>query len=137
MLWKRCWWLLKSISGKSWDLYYIFVCVCVCHSIMSNSATQDTVAHQPPLSTAFSMQKHWNGLPFPPPADIPDPGIKPGSPGLQADSLPIVPLGKPHIFRERESESVSCSVCHLSHQVSQCIHIHYIYIYNLCNFKRM
>ena len=96
---------------------------------MSNSATPDTVAHQPPLFMAFSMQKHWNGLPSPPPGDLRDPGINPGSPGLQADSLPIVPLGKPHIYREIESESVTCSVYHLSHQVSQCIHIHNLYIY--------
>ena len=51
-----------------------------------------TEAHQAPLSTEFSRQEYWNGLPFPspsPPADLPDPGMEPGSPELQADSLPI------------------------------------------------
>ena len=36
----------------------------------------------------FSRQEHWSGLPFPSPVDLSDPGIEPGSPGLQADSLP-------------------------------------------------
>ena len=40
-------------------------------------------------------QDYWSGLPFPSPGDLPDPGIKPGSPALQADSLPSEPLGKP------------------------------------------
>ena len=35
----------------------------------------------------FSRQEHWSGLPFPPPGDLPNPGIEPGSPSLQADSL--------------------------------------------------
>ena len=43
----------------------------------------------------FSRQEHWRGLPFPSPGDIPDPGIKPVSPALQADCLPSEPSGKP------------------------------------------
>ena len=46
-----------------------------------------TVAHQAPLSMGFSRQEYWSGLPCPPPGDLPDPGIKPRSPALQADSL--------------------------------------------------
>ena len=38
-----------------------------------------TVAHQAPLSVGFSSQEYWSGLPFPPPEDLPDPGIKPTS----------------------------------------------------------
>ena len=41
----------------------------------------------------FARQKHWSGLPCPPPGNLPDPGIEPGSPTLQADSLPSEPLG--------------------------------------------
>ena len=41
-----------------------------------------TVAHQAPLSTGFSRQEYWSGLPFPPPGDLPDPGIKAVSPAL-------------------------------------------------------
>ena len=42
----------------------------------------------------FSGQEYWNGLPFPSPGDLPDPGIKPRSPALQADALPSELLGK-------------------------------------------
>ena len=41
-----------------------------------------------PLSMGFSRQEYWSGLPFPSPGDLPDPGIKPRSPALQADDLP-------------------------------------------------
>ena len=53
------------------------------------------IAHQAPLSMGFSRQEHWNGLSFPSPRDPPDPGIEPGSPELQADSLPSEPPGEP------------------------------------------
>ena len=47
---------------------------------MSDSATPWTAAHQAPLSMGFSRQKQWNGLPFPSPGDLPNPGIHPVSP---------------------------------------------------------
>ena len=53
-----------------------------------------TVARQAPLSMGFSRQEHWSGFPFPSPEDLPDPGIKAGSPALQEDSLPSEPPGK-------------------------------------------
>ena len=46
-----------------------------------------TAACQAPLSIGFSRQEQWSGLPFPSPEDLPYPGIKPGSPALQAESL--------------------------------------------------
>ena len=46
-----------------------------------------TIAHQAPLSTGFSRQEYWSGLKFPSPGYLSHPGIKPGSPALQADSL--------------------------------------------------
>ena len=57
-------------------------------------ATPWTVAHQAPLSMGFSKQEYWSGLPFPSPGDLPNPGIKPGSPALQADALSSEPPGK-------------------------------------------
>ena len=45
-----------------------------------------------PLSVEFSRQEYWSGLLFPSPGDLPDPGIEPSSPMLQADSLPTEPL---------------------------------------------
>ena len=58
-------------------------------------ATPWTVAYQALPSMGFSRQECWSGLPFPSPGDLPDPGIEPGSPGLQADALPSEPPGKP------------------------------------------
>ena len=43
----------------------------------------------------FSRQEYWSGWPFPSPEDLPNPGIEPGSPTLQADALPSEPPGKP------------------------------------------
>ena len=54
-----------------------------------------TIAHQAALSIEFSRQEYWIGLPFPSPGDFPNPGIEPGSPDLQADSLLPEPPGKP------------------------------------------
>ena len=58
-------------------------------------ATPWTVARQAPLSMGFSRQEYWSGLPFPSPGDLPDPGIEPWSPALQADNLPTELWGKP------------------------------------------
>ena len=41
----------------------------------------------------FSRQEYWSGLPFPSPGDLPDPGVEPGSPALQADALTSEPPG--------------------------------------------
>ena len=53
-----------------------------------------TVAHQAPLSIGFCRQEYWSGLPFSSLGDLPDPGIKPGSPALHADYLSSEPPGK-------------------------------------------
>ena len=66
--------------------------------VMSNSATTWTVARQAPLSMGFSRRAYWSGLPFPPPGDLPNPGMgpqSPGSPALAGRILTIAPLGKP------------------------------------------
>ena len=60
-------------------------------------ATPWTVACQTPLSMGFSRQEHWSGLPFPSLGDLPNTGIKQGSPALQVDSLPSEPPEKPLI----------------------------------------
>ena len=52
------------------------------------------VAHQAPMSVEFSRQEYWSSLPCPSPGDLPNPGIEPRSPALQADSLPSEPPGK-------------------------------------------
>ena len=57
-----------------------------------------TVAHQAPPSMGFSRQEYWSGLPFPSPGYLPDPGIEPRSPVLQADALTSEPPGKPKVI---------------------------------------
>ena len=65
-------------------------------------ATPWIVAHQPPLSTEFSRQEYWTGLPFPTPGDLPDPGTEPASlapPALAGRFFSTVrPLGSPHLY---------------------------------------
>ena len=58
-------------------------------------ATLWTVAHQAPPPVVFSRQEYWSGLPFTSPGDLPDPGIIPRSPALQAEALTSEPPGKP------------------------------------------
>ena len=57
-----------------------------------------TLACQAPLSVGFSRQESWSGLPCPSPGDLPDPGIKPGFPSLQGDSLSSESPGKPKVL---------------------------------------
>ena len=65
------------------------MCVCVlsCFSRVRLFATPWTIARQSPLSIELSRQEYWSGLPLPSPGALPDPGIEPMSPALQADSL--------------------------------------------------
>ena len=49
----------------------------------------------------FSKQEYWSGLPFPSPGDLPDPGIEPGSPALEADALTSEPPGRQVADQER------------------------------------
>ena len=65
------------------------------HSVVSNFATPWTVTHQAPLSMGFPRQEYRSDLPFPPPRDLPNLGITPRSPALQADSLLTEPPVKP------------------------------------------
>ena len=64
-----------------------------------------TVAHQAPPFMGFSRQEYWSGLPFPFPGDLPNPGVEPRSPTLQADALPPEPPGRP---QTRDQACVPC-----------------------------
>ena len=67
---------------------------------MSDSfVTPWTVPHQASLSLVFSRQEYCSGLPLSSPEDLPDPGIEPGSPALQVDSLPSENQGSPILTR--------------------------------------
>ena len=73
-----------------------------------------TVAYQAPPSMGFSRQEYWSGLPFPPPGDLPDPGIKPRSPTFQADALTSEPPGKP------ETSSLDLKPCRNTQVLHTC-----------------
>ena len=65
-----------------------------------------TVAYQVPPSMEFSRQGYWMGLPFPSPGDLPNPGIEPRSPSVQADALLAEPLGKPLTYAVKFKEYI-------------------------------
>ena len=81
-------------------------CVCVCESLSCAqlSVTPWTAAHQAPPSMGFPRQGYWSELPFTSPGDLRYPGIKPGSPALQADSLPT----ELFLFPEAYMRKASC-----------------------------
>ena len=73
----------------------VHVCVCACTlSCIQLFVILWMVTHYIPLSMEFSRHEYWNGLPFPSPGDLPDPGIEPGLPVLLADPLLAEPPGK-------------------------------------------
>ena len=80
----------------------VYVCVRArAQSVVSDSATPWTVAHQAPLSMGFSRQEYWSGLPFPSPGDLPDPGIEPASlvsPALAGGFFTPAPPGMPQVY---------------------------------------
>ena len=68
--------------------------------VVADSATPWPVAHEAPRSMEFSRQEYWSGMPFPPPGDLPDPGIKPvslRSPALAGGFFTTEPPGKPEV----------------------------------------
>ena len=85
--------LIHIHSRKSGKLRKAKVKVLVTQSCLT-LGTPWTVAHQGPLSMGFSRQEYWSGLPFPSPGDLPNPGIKPRSPALQAGPLSSEPPEK-------------------------------------------
>ena len=66
---------------------------------------RDPMDYQAPLTMGFYRQEYWSGLPLPSPGDLPDPGIEPKSPTLQADALPSEPPGKPCPYSNYHAEN--------------------------------
>ena len=77
------------------NTFYIFM-FCVFMLSRDDSATPWTAAGQAPLSVGFSRPECWSGLPFPPPGDLPNPGMEPASPALAGGFFTTEPPGKPH-----------------------------------------
>ena len=93
----KCQFSYSQISDFSKAMEMWLLCTCAqLLSVVSNSVQLLwTVAHQAPLSMGFSRQECWSGLPCPPPGDLSS--KDPGSPALQADSLPSDPPGSPKL----------------------------------------
>ena len=86
---------------QSLDVLHVHLCLLSHFSHVRLFTISWTVAQQAPLSVGFSRQEYWSGLPCPPPGDLPDPEIEPGSPptsALQVDSLPLSHQGSPDIL---------------------------------------
>ena len=80
--------------SKDYAFHLSIVLVCVLsHSVVSDSATPWTAAHQVPLSMRSPRQEYWSGQAFPSPGDLPNPEVEPTSP---ADSLPPSHLKEVH-----------------------------------------
>ena len=93
---------LDSESLRLKNMYAIHLCCC-CVLAVRLFVTLWTVACQAPLSMEFPRQEYWSGEPLPSPGDLPDPGIKPWSSALQADSSPSESPGKLdlHLYKPR------------------------------------
>ena len=92
--------LLPYLQIWKWEISLCCLVTKLCPTLLQPQGLQSP---QTSLSMWFSGEEYWNGLPFPSPVDLPDPGIKPMSPAWQVDSLPLSHLGSP-------DQSVCCSV---------------------------
>ena len=99
---------LKTLANKTVtdtiQERFSYISLCIGKRQLSVAKSCLTAARQAPLSMKFLKEEYWSGLPFPSPGDLPDPGIKPRSPALQADSLLFAGRLKtfsihPHLFQ--------------------------------------
>ena len=88
--------IVSQTSARDFSAY--FIQLMLRSSVLSDSANMWTVTHQAPLPMGFSRQEYSSGLPFPPPGDLPDSGIKPVSPALSGRFFTAEPPGKPPHF---------------------------------------
>ena len=82
--------MARSHRCSEWQVWMLSMLICF-------RVTLWTAAHQTPLFMEFSRQEYWNGLSFPSPGDLPNPGMEltsPSASALQADSLPTEPPGE-------------------------------------------
>ena len=95
----RCWdWPTFQFAGQPQILLIFLKCAVLCLVTQACLNLWDPIDCSPPDSSVLGdspRQEYWSGLPSPPPQALPNPGIQPRSPALQADSFLIKPLGKP------------------------------------------
>ena len=127
-----CWWSEMPLGALNFrSAWYVpqRLLTLVCHQEMSCAqllshvqlfATPWTVTCHALLSMRFPRQDYWSGLPFPSPADLPDPMIKPMSPALQTGSLPLAPPGNTIIRKYWSWQSKLMVSFHLWLYLEQC-----------------
>ena len=99
----------SATNMQPWSTYWSFLFTGIIRLVAQSRVTLGnprTVAHQALLSMGFPREEYWSGLSFPSPGDLPDPGIEPGSPALQAESLLSAPPRKPPHLTHSGSEKV-------------------------------
>ena len=109
-------WLYPRVEGLMKFSKFLCECLLSC-SVVSDSLRPHGQARQAPLSMGFSRQHYWSGLPFPPPRDLPDPGIKPESPAFAGGFFTTEPPGKPpskFLGRHKFCESCSEYFCEIT-----------------------
>ena len=96
--------------GFCLPVYSIPVCMCVC-AVASDFC--DPMECSPPGSSVHGIlrQEYWSRVPFPSPGDLPNPGTEPGSPAVQADSLPSEPPGKAYRVAAAAAAAKSLQSC--------------------------
>ena len=87
-----------SLPGGGWSHIIMLIISYYLLSRVRLFVTPWTVTYQAPSSMGFSRQEYWSGLHFPSPGDFPNPGIEPGSPAWQADSLLSEPQSPDLVF---------------------------------------
>ena len=98
----------------------IFLCIVQLLTHVQLFTTPRTIAHQAPLSVGFLRHEYWSGLPFPPPGDLPDPGIERRSPALAGRFFTTEPPGKPiflYAFSEYYMSSLSGRIPSMAIQI--------------------
>ena len=88
-------------SGNHWSVLCISACMLSHFTHIHLLLTLWTVARQAPLSVEFPRQEYWSGVPFPPPGDLPDPGIEPTSPAFAGRFFSTEPPWKPSLVSIR------------------------------------
>ena len=120
---------LGSDLGKSAYDSYIPTYYSVARSCPALCGPMNYIARQAPLSVGFSRQEYWSGLPFPPPGDLPDPGIEPRSPAVAGRFFTTEPPGKPmflYAFCEYYVSSLSGRIPSMVIQISSLQNLGYI-----------
>ena len=93
--------MFSPLAHRPLFAFALNTCVLSCFNHVWLFATLWTVAHRAPLSMGFSRQEYWSGLSWPPPEDLPNPGVEPTSPVFPASagsSLPLAPPGNSLVF---------------------------------------